>query len=440
MTPYHGVISWWRNLRFQTSSLAKRMPAPQNSHQDRPSDNLRSRAGNHMDQPAAPEMASNTNNLIPSKFKGQRDIATRWLDQFSRYSENKNLTEKARINDFFTLLESAAYDYCTSLPTETKDSWEALEAAFRKKFCKTRNHWESQQQLLSSKQGEKETLVDYVDRLSHLGLKEKLEENLVFSAIMAGMRLDLAPIVAQKNPLSLEELEDGAEQADSIAQMQAKNNQKSDKRDDQTALIDQMASLFKPMIDSLQVNSAAIQEMRGRSRSRSQERDHRPRTPTPHRRVGFSDQRGQNNMAAQENYYHPGHNNMAAQGQYYSQGQNNMAAQGHFHSGQNNMAAQGHFHSGQNNMAAQGHFYNQGQSNMAAQHGQFPHNGSQNNMTAPQGHNRQARPCQGCGEYHFRSFCRFKNAICRHCHKIGHIQSVCRSLVNSNRGTPNGQR
>ena len=35
--------------------------------------------------------------------------------------------------------------------------------------------------------------------------------------------------------------------------------------------------------------------------------------------------------------------------------------------------------------------------------------------------------CASCGGSHFRSTCHFRNAKCRKCHKIGHIQKMCHS-------------
>ena len=37
--------------------------------------------------------------------------------------------------------------------------------------------------------------------------------------------------------------------------------------------------------------------------------------------------------------------------------------------------------------------------------------------------------CASCGESHFRSTCRFRNAKCRKCHKIGHNQKMCHSSI-----------
>ena len=52
-----------------------------------------------------------------------------------------------------------------------------------------------------------------------------------------------------------------------------------------------------------------------------------------------------------------------------------------------------------------------------------------------------SQACAGCGGPHPRSECRFRNAECRVCHKIGHISTVCRSKT-SRRRTDNtsGQR
>ena len=115
-------------------------------------------------------LASTKNNLVPQKFKGQKSVAKRWLDQFSRNSENQELSERAMINDFFSLLEDAAYDYCASLPDNIKENWEDLEKAFKDKLCKKRTAWEAEQELLETKQSRNESLVDSVDRVQNIGL------------------------------------------------------------------------------------------------------------------------------------------------------------------------------------------------------------------------------------------------------------------------------
>ncbi|KRX54109.1 Uncharacterized protein T09_7795, partial [Trichinella sp. T9] len=40
---------------------------------------------------------------------------------------------------------------------------------------------------------------------------------------------------------------------------------------------------------------------------------------------------------------------------------------------------------------------------------------------------KQANVCASCGGQHNRALCRFKNAVCRCCQKVGHIERVCRS-------------
>ena len=37
------------------------------------------------------------------------------------------------------------------------------------------------------------------------------------------------------------------------------------------------------------------------------------------------------------------------------------------------------------------------------------------------------KQCASCGGNHFRSTCRFRNAKCHRCGKVGHIQKLCRS-------------
>ncbi|KRY82815.1 Transposon Ty3-I Gag-Pol polyprotein [Trichinella pseudospiralis] len=44
---------------------------------------------------------------------------------------------------------------------------------------------------------------------------------------------------------------------------------------------------------------------------------------------------------------------------------------------------------------------------------------------------KPATICQSCGGTHIRSQCRFRNACCRACQKVGHIAKVCRSFSDS---------
>ncbi|KRY64072.1 hypothetical protein T4A_7326, partial [Trichinella pseudospiralis] len=48
---------------------------------------------------------------------------------------------------------------------------------------------------------------------------------------------------------------------------------------------------------------------------------------------------------------------------------------------------------------------------------------------------KPATICQSCGGTHIRSQCRFRNARCRACQKVGHIAKVCRSKANRPRKT-----
>ena len=41
------------------------------------------------------------------------------------------------------------------------------------------------------------------------------------------------------------------------------------------------------------------------------------------------------------------------------------------------------------------------------------------------------KPCDSCGGTHLRKDCKFRQAVCRSCNRIGHIQRVCRSSSNN---------
>ena len=110
---------------------------------------------------------------------------------------------------------------------------------------------------------------------------------------MAGMKSELKPKVAQKNPSSLFELEEMAQQADTVAKMQAKNiEEKLESLNDQDALTAKVVNMIKPLLQSISINAVDTGERQSRYRrnSQSQEREPRKRSVTPHRKVNLSNQ------------------------------------------------------------------------------------------------------------------------------------------------------
>ena len=195
--------------------------------------------------------------LTPPAFHGKKVDASRWIDKFRRYAENKRLEDRTKINDFFHLLEGSAYDYCSSLSDEPKTTWETLEEAFQQKICKKRNKVEVQQELMESKQKKDESLEEYITRLENKGLRDGISEDVIFSAIMQGMDRALRVIVAQRNPMNLQELSAFADQAESVKKMQVKNEKEKE--------IDDKFDKLTAMLEKMSVNAKDAQkEQRGR--------------------------------------------------------------------------------------------------------------------------------------------------------------------------------
>ena len=386
------------------------MPAPTNTYTSGPAENLRSRAGNSESLSSSTDqqvsrMENSRNHLIPSKFKGKKSTAKRWIDQFNRYAQNKNLSEQAKLNDFFNSLEDSAYDYCSSLSEDIKDNWEEL--AFRAKYCRVRNQWEAQQQLLDSKQEQGEKLLDYVERLENKGLTDNLDQNVVFTAIMTGMRMDLKPIVAQKNPRSIEELEDFAEQADTVADMQNKNMKVQIVQMAQP-LVEQATCNPGHNFDEMTISAAAALKGNGNQA-----------------RVGFQ---GDQSRAPRQNPRWPPQGHQQQQNprwttQAQQQQQQNPRWPSQRQQQQPNPRWQPQGQQQQQNPRWQ--HQGQQQQNPRWPTGQ-EHSGSNFNR-------RQPSVCDSCGEYHSRNSCQFRYHLCYNCGKEGHIRRICRSApINQN--------
>ncbi|XP_064469269.1 uncharacterized protein K02A2.6-like [Ornithodoros turicata] len=71
-------------------------------------------------------------------------------------------------------------------------------------------------------------------------------------------------------------------------------------------------------------------------------------------------------------------------------------------------------------------------------------NGHQSSARETGNQGKKTKPCDGCGGAHAREFCRFRDAQCHYCKKIGHIERVCRlkqrSSANATTDKPVGRK
>lgn len=109
------------------------------------------------------------------------------LDMYIRYRENKDANKK--LNLLAVLLTDAAGDWYESLPHSSKDSSDNLRAAFASRYQSTDTiKFKCATEIVTKKQGETQSVDDYVTQMCKLAKLCSADENILKFAIIHGLK------------------------------------------------------------------------------------------------------------------------------------------------------------------------------------------------------------------------------------------------------------
>ena len=327
--------------------------------------------------------------LMPDAFTGKGSTdAERWWKSFDRYISYKEMGEAQAIKFFPLRMKESALDWYESLSDNATNSIAAIRTSFLERYGPTQNQaWAKVSELFNRKQKQSENVQDYIAHMSREAKIVKLPDAQLYQAIINGILPNIRPFILQSKPETIDDIKEAARTVEGST---------SNTQDPTVvAAIDDM----KFQISSLAatINSIGLRD------STTEDRQYRQRSPSPYRKDNSRSRSREDygRSTSREDYGRS--RNQYREDQSRSQ-------------------------------------YRQDRGRTPSPHRQYsnqPRGGRQNSQQSsqktvqfqPQEGRRQERlgPCKSCGEYHNRSTCHFRNAVCHKCNIPGHIQKVCRS-------------
>jgi hypothetical protein len=210
--------------------------------------------------------------IRPPTFSGKAnedaDSFMNAFERYIRYREIKNADKK--LNLLAVLLTNAAGDWYEALPDSSKDSYDNLRAAFASRYQSTDTiKFKSAAEIFSRKQGETQSVDDYVTQMCKLAKLCSADENILKFAIINGLKPYISVQVTQAKPATIDEILEVARLAELAMPRAAVANTDS-------AISQQLAEMQTEMRRLMtKVDKAMVSNVRSR-------------TPTPERRVHFA--------------------------------------------------------------------------------------------------------------------------------------------------------
>ena len=363
------------------------MPRPENSTSIGPAANTRSRQTStpqHRETIAQIVSTMADDAIKPPLFKGlTSEDAHRWLDKLNGYVLATKKDNEQKKGIFGLLLDDGASDWYDSLPIAEKESYETMSAAFTQRYIAKQNNWQESTALFQQKQRPEENILDFISNIRRQALRANIPEQQAMNAILSGMHDHSRPFILQHNPVTITDIIKHArtlENAQGKTQGKQQNSPaQSNENTTQLAMaVNAITDLTKNLSELMKGHQQTVYALQEMSHSRhndyqhhgSSERSNRSRSP----------------------YNNGNHQRTGRSPSPYPRGQ--QPSRGRSQSPYSNKQSQN-----------QGKRVNwkQGDDNRKQNYGK----------------------CRSCGEYHNRSTCQFRNAICHQCQRQGHIQKVC---------------
>jgi ribosomal protein S15P/S13E len=146
----------------------------------------------------------------PGSFNG-RSNGLEWLKKFELWARCRQLSDDTKLAALQLHLVDAAATWTDVLHENQKDTWTHFKAAFVARYEQDQhNSWQRAGQLWSARQTDDERVMDFIDRVQLMGRECNVPDNMQMSAIVNGMRSSLRSHILRQNPADLTALRQAA--------------------------------------------------------------------------------------------------------------------------------------------------------------------------------------------------------------------------------------
>jgi len=144
--------------------------------------------------------------IAPKPFTGKEEEAEDWVLYFQRYCDYRKIEGKEKQLLFAILLREGAADWLLTLKPDECNTFEALLKAFKSNYFKSEQlRWREAADIWNSPQGPEEKVGDYVTRLRKNARHLNLDDDMLNSAVIHGLRSHIRMHILQKGVTNLKD-------------------------------------------------------------------------------------------------------------------------------------------------------------------------------------------------------------------------------------------
>ena len=216
--------------------------------------------------------------VMPPVFSGKAtDDADAWIRHFNNYCIYKEYSPAKSLALFRVLLSGNAALWLDALPAAMVDDLDRLRTAFSERYQTPEIlKFKNAKEMFSKKQGEFQSVDDYIAEMRKLAQKINADEKLICYAVLNGLKNCLVPYITQQNPQTVDNLLVAARMAEVTAPaVPAADSHLSDQLADVQTEVKRLAQRWDKLV------SAPVFEPRNTNEAQR-------RSPSP-RRVTFAE-------------------------------------------------------------------------------------------------------------------------------------------------------
>ena len=210
-------------------------------------------------------------------FKGDRDDALVFLEQYALYGKFYNWTDEESFDAFPLSLTGSALIWYSTIDKTQFTNLEGLIKTFRERFLSTTDNWLLRNELAKRKQGANESLSDYA-----VDIRKRCQRLLIppveqLHVFVQGLKEELRNYVVLQQPQNLEEAENFAKIKNSVGEATTQSLTVKDVVALQRDLIEQLQNqnlLSKPRVAAFDYSHEQTSQREQRPQADSKPQNH----------------------------------------------------------------------------------------------------------------------------------------------------------------------